>query len=114
MLTSDWSNRSKLGHVIYFPNDSQGNCALFTKQLKVVSQQIGVTFEFLTTCEHIQPNHNGVTLRLKLDKQTRQQQFDAVVLASGEQSVALFDDIGLGRKIVRPIPIQTYSNTANI
>ncbi len=99
---------------VYFPNDGQGNCALFTKQLKAIAQQIGVAFEFLATCEHIQSNHNGVTLQLTLDNQSRQQQFDAVVLASGEQSIELFDDIGLGRNTVRPIPIRSYSNTANI
>lgn len=96
---------------LYFPLDSQGNCVLFTKQLKAIAQQMGVEFEFLTECEHIVANHNGVTLQLKQTSQTRQHQFDAVVLAAGERSAALFDEIGI---TLRSANIVSYSNTANI
>jgi D-amino-acid dehydrogenase len=96
---------------IYFPQDSQGNCVLFTKQLKNIVQQMGVEFEFLTTCERIVSNHNGVTLQLKQENQIKNQQFDLAVLAAGEQSGSLFNDVGLTLRVAN---IQSYSNTANI
>ena len=96
---------------IYFPQDSQGNCVLFTKQVKNIVQQMGVEFEFLTTCERVVPNYNGVTLQLKLDNQTRNQQFDLAVLAAGDQSASLFNDIGMTLRFAN---VRSYSNTANI
>lgn len=96
---------------IYLPQDSQGNCALFTKQLKNIVQQLGVAFEFLNTCERIVSNHNGVTLQLKHNHQIRQQQFDLAVLAAGADSVSLFSDIGM---TLRTALIQSYSSTANL
>ena len=105
------SSATPIAGGIYFPTDSQGNCVLFTKQLKNIVQQMGVKFEFLTGCDHIVPNHNGVTLQLRTGPQTRTQQFDLAVLAAGEQSAALFSAIGLNQRIAS---IHSYSNTAII
>ncbi len=105
------NKQSPIAGGVYFPLDGQGNCVLFTKQLKNIAQQSGVEFEFLTECEHIVANHNGVTLQLQQAQQTRQQQFDAVVVGSGEQSAHLFNDIGISLRVAN---IQSYSNTANI
>ncbi|PRC91654.1 FAD-dependent oxidoreductase [Solimicrobium silvestre] len=96
---------------LYLPQDGNGNCVLFTKQLKLVAQQLGVEFEFLTKCEQIIPNKNGATLHLKKAEQTGQQQFDAVVLASGASSTPFLKNIGINLRIAQ---FQSYSNTANI
>jgi D-amino-acid dehydrogenase len=96
---------------IYFPQDGQGNCVLFTKQLKNIAQQSGVEFEFLTECEHIVSDQHGVTLQLRQTQKSRHQQFDAVVVAAGQQSANLFNDIGISLRVAT---IQSYSNTASI
>lgn len=96
---------------IYLPQDSQGNCVLFAKQLKNIAQRIGVEFTFQTVCERIISNHNGVMLHLNRDNQAIHQHYDLAVLAAGAQSTSLFNDIGI---TLRMATVQSYSNTANI
>ncbi len=96
---------------LYFPQDSQGNCALFTKQVKAIAQQADVDFAFFTRCERIDSTPHGVTLQLKQDELVKHQQFDAVVLSAGENSIPFFKSVGIHCRVV---PVRTYSNTANI
>jgi D-amino-acid dehydrogenase len=105
------NQQTALAGGIYLPQDGHGNCALFSKQIKLIAQQSGVQFEFSTLCEQIQSHKNGVTLHLKQLHQSTQQQFDAVVIAAGANSSLFFKHIGLDLPIAQ---FQSYSATASI
>lgn len=96
---------------LYLPQDGSGNCALFTKQLKMLLQQADTQFIFSSVCEQIQAHSNGVTLRLTSAEQTSQVNFDAVVIAAGADSLPLLKSLGLPHRMAQ---CQSYANTAVI
>ena len=96
---------------IYMPQDGQGNCVLFTKQLKLITQKMGVDYAFLTACLGIEESQNGVTLQLQHQKVITPQHFDAVVIATGGNSLPFIKASGIDVPIV---PFNSYSITANI
>ena len=96
---------------LYFPNDGQGNCVLFAKQLKTIMQQNGVEFRFQTDCRLINGHQNGVTLQLMDRHQSASHVFDAVVVATGADSLHWFDSLGIP---LRAAPILSVSCTANL
>ncbi|TDK68451.1 FAD-dependent oxidoreductase [Sapientia aquatica] len=96
---------------VYMPQDGQGNCVLFSKQLKLITQQLDVKFEFASACEQIQSNKNGVTLLLKQGDLANHVQFDAVVIAAGANSSLFFKQIGIDLPVAQ---FQSYSATASI
>ncbi len=105
------SGKTPIAGGIFFPNDSQGNSVLFAKHLKIIAQQMGVEFAFMTACEQITSNHNGVSLQLQHENRSTAQQFDATVLTAGAQSAAFFNALGIP---LRFATIRSFSNTANI
>ena len=104
---------------IFFPNDSQGNSVLFAKHIKMIAQQNGVEFAFLTRCDQLVPTHNGVTLHMQSQgqsqdqdqNQARTEHFDAAVLTAGAQSATFFNAL---RIPLRTASIRSFSNTSNI
>lgn len=71
-----------LAGALYLPNDMSGNCALFARQLKHLTQALGVQFHFSSSVDALEPNAEGVGIRIG------NQQFtvDAVVVAAGRGS----------------------------
>ncbi len=96
---------------IYFPEDGSGNCALFTKQLRQVTQKMGVKFNFLQHCEHINPTDTGIVLHLNEGDKPTQHHFDALVLAAGVNSAVFLKRLGITIPIAQ---FQSYSGTALI
>ena len=105
------SDRTPIAGGIFFPNDAQGNSVLFAKHLKMIAQQMGVDFQFSTSCEQISPSHNGVTVQLKQADQSTVQQFDVAVLAAGAQSATFLNTLGMP---LRFAAVRSFSNTSTI
>ncbi|MEO8838622.1 MAG: D-amino acid dehydrogenase [Herbaspirillum sp.] len=92
---------------LYLPDDEAGNCALFTKQLRYIAQEVGVTFHFDATVEAIQPQSQGIALQVD----GAQIHADAVVLAASAASTALLRPL----QIKLPLyPVRGYSITLPI
>jgi D-amino-acid dehydrogenase len=80
-----------LASALYFPQDESGNCPLFTRQMRQLTHAMGVQFHFGSEVETIRQTERGVALQIG------EQQFaaDAVVLASGADSVRLLAPLGI-------------------
>ena len=103
---------------LYFDQDGSGNCALFTKQVKSIAQQLDVKFDFLQRCDEIIPQSNGFTLHLvnsdyssPMQQQRTQHHFDAVVLAAGADSNRFLKKLGIATALAS---FQSYCCTAMI
>ncbi len=101
------SSQTDLAAALYLPQGESGNCPLFTKQLKVLAQKMGVTFHFNAEVKSLRSSGHRVTL--DIDQQSFQA--DAVVLAAGVDSAALLATLGLR---VPLYPVKGYSATAQI
>lgn len=92
---------------LHLPDDEAGNCALFTKHLRPIAQDAGVTFHFDATVEAIQPQSQGIALQVD----GAQIHADAVVLAAGTVSTTLLSQL----QIKLPVyPVRGYSITVPI
>lgn len=90
------------------PNDETGDCNLFTKALKGLCQNLGVTFLFNKTIECI--NHDGKRITsITVDNETMSA--DRYVLALGSYSRQMAQSLGLNLPVY---PVKGYSLTIDI
>lgn len=101
------SKATKLHSALYFPEDETANCALMTKQLKAIAQDLGVCFRFRSVVTSLASGKNKVVMRV--NDQTLVT--DAVVIATGASSPSLLAEIGLS---VPLYPVSGYSITATV
>lgn len=101
------STHTEFHAALHLPDDWTGNCPLFVRQLKAIAQEQGVEFHFNSEVEAIQPEANGVSLRIG----GRNVDVDAVVVAAGAGSAALLRGIGIDLPIY---PVKVYSASAAI
>lgn len=80
-----------LAGAMYLPEDLSGNCALFARQLKQITQALGVQFHFSSTVDALEPNANGIGIRIGDQRFT----VDAVVVAAGCGSADLLSPLGI-------------------
>jgi D-amino-acid dehydrogenase len=101
------SPNADLAGALYLPEGEAGNCPLFTKQLKLRAQALGVDFHFNTEVRSI-AREDG---RIALNIDERRFHADAVVLAAGADSAKLLASLGIK---VPMYPVKGYSATAPI
>jgi D-amino-acid dehydrogenase len=101
------SSSTSLTAALYLPQDEAGNCALFTKQLKTITQQLGATFHFGCAVAQIEAQDQRVEVRSNLGSFSA----DAVVLACGSGNAALMGAAGLRLPLQA---VQGYSATCSI
>lgn len=101
------SKNTPLAGGLYLPQDESGNCPLFIKQLKTITQTMGVEFHFGSTVHSIQKMDSRLTF--KIDE--RMFSADAIVVAAGIDSTQLLAPLGIH---VPLYPIKGYSATASI
>jgi D-amino-acid dehydrogenase len=101
------SDSTPLAAAIHFPDDESGNCALFTRQLRSICQDLGVEFHFNSLVDNIAPANNAVSFNVE----GRTFAADAVVIAAGVHSAALLRGNGPALPIY---PVHGFSATANI
>jgi len=96
-----------LNSALHIPGDEAGNCPLFTRQLRMIAQDMGVVFHFDSTVDEIVPDGRGVSLRIG------QQSFnaDAVVVAAGYDSLPLLKKLGMRLPFY---PVKAYSASVAI
>jgi D-amino-acid dehydrogenase len=96
-----------LNSALHIPDDEAGNCPLFTRQLRMIAQDMGVVFHFDSTVDEIVAEGRGVGLRIG------QQRFnaDAVVVAAGYDSLPLLKKLGVR---VPLYPVKAYSASVTI
>lgn len=99
--------QTPLAAALHFPSDMAGNCPLFSRHLKAVTQELGAEFHFNSTVRRIEPD--GSRLRFLIED--RVFSADAMVLAAGMDSVALLEPLGIR---VPLYPVKGYSATAFI
>lgn len=92
---------------VFFPDDGAGNCPLFTRQMRSLAQALGAEFYFGATVRSITSQDDGVTLQI--DDQSFSA--DAVVLATGADSAALLNGLGLQLPV---FPVKNYAATVAI
>ncbi len=101
------SEQTPLAGAWHFNDDATGNCALFTKQLKLAAQAMGVDFQFGCTVKAIEAH--GRRVGLHVDDQLMHA--DAVVIAAGIASTALLAPLGIA---VPLNAVKGYAATAPI
>jgi D-amino-acid dehydrogenase len=101
----------RIAGALQLPHDASGNCALFTKQLKLITQAMGVQFRFGSAVTAIEPARSGVALRLQEDGFEKNFSADAVVLAAGVDSAALLQALGIRIPLY---PVKSYCATVPI
>ena len=96
-----------LNSALHIPDDEAGNCPLFTRQLRMIAQDMGVVFHFDSTVDEIVTEGRGVGLRIG------QQRFnaDAVVVAAGYDSLPLLKKLSVR---VPLYPVKAYSASVTI
>lgn len=92
---------------LYYPGETTGNCALFTKQMKQAAQALGVNFHFGTDVKTISANGRKIGLQVE----DREYTADAVVVAAGVESASLLEPLGLDIPLVS---VKGYTATATI
>lgn len=92
---------------VFFPDDGAGNCPLFTRQMRSLAQALGAEFYFGATVRSITAQDDGVTLQI--DDQSFSA--DAVVLATGADSTALLNGLGVQLPVY---PVKNYAATVAI
>lgn len=97
----------KLHSSVHFPHDEVANCALMTKQLKAITQDLGVEFRFKAAVSSLAAGRGHVAMRVNDETLVT----DAVVLATGANSGSLLAEVGLS---VPLFPVTGYSITATI
>ena len=105
------SASTPLAGALHLAQDESGNCPLFTKQLKLVTQSLGVQFRFGSQVLDIQPETRSVALHLLEDGSEKMFDADAVVIAAGVDSTELLAPLGIHIPLY---PVKGYSATASI
>lgn len=100
-----------LAGALHLAQDESGNCPLFTKQLKQITQSLGVQFRFASTVRAMQQDGSRVALSLTEDGCDKAFSADAAVLAAGVDSTRLLTPLGIQ---VPLYPVKGYSATAAI
>src|SRR5690606_4376019 len=101
------SAQPRLHAVLHLPDAETANCALLTKHLKTIAQDLGVQFRFKAAVTSLARDRNGVAMRV--NDQTLNA--DAVVIATGAGSTPLLKAAGLS---LPPLPVTGYSLTVSI
>lgn len=101
------AEHTPLAGALYLPQDQAGNCPLFTKHLKQITDAMGVQFHFSNTVQAIEPEAGQVSLFID----NKRFSADAVVLATGIESTQLLKPLGI---TVPLYPVKGYSATASI
>lgn len=83
MIEPALSSATPLAGALHFAEDESGNCALFTRQLRAICQDMGVQFLFDTRVDALHSEGRGV--RLQMNGQSFSA--DALVLAAGAGSL---------------------------
>jgi D-amino-acid dehydrogenase len=115
------SSHTQLLGAVYFPDETYGNCALFTKQLKLLHQDSGVQYHFSRPVNrlervgkqwriHANAKHNSVTGRGSASgsaslENVSNELYDSVVIAAGVGSNALLAPLGVKLPILE---LQAY------
>ena len=96
-----------LNSALHLPADEAGNCPLFTRQLRMIAQDMGVVFHFDSPVDAVETEGRGVALRIG------QQRFlaDAAVIAAGYDSLPLLRRLGIR---VPLYPVKAYSASVAI
>ena len=97
------SRQTALSGALFLPGDESGNCAVFTKRLRVICEQQGVRFHFGQAVDSVQVSAGRVSA-VRLAK--RSLECDTLVMAAGVQSVALLRPLGIRLPIY---PVKGYS-----
>lgn len=101
------SAQPRLYAAVHLPHTETANCALLTKQLKAIAQDLGVQFRFKATVTSLARDRNGIVMRV--NDQTLNT--DAVVIATGAASNSLLKDVGLSLPLY---PVRGYSLTVPV
>ena len=101
------SGETQFHSALHVPDDWAGNCPLFVRQLKALSQDKGVEFHFNCEVQAIRPESGGVSLLIE----NRQIDADAVVVAAGSDSTRLLKALGIG---LPAYPVKVYSASTAI
>jgi D-amino-acid dehydrogenase len=101
------SFHTQLAAALHLPQDESGNCPLFTRQLRQISESIGVQFHFNSAVSAIASEGRRVSIHI--DERTFSA--DAVVIAAGFDSVQLLEPLGIRIPLY---PVKGYSATAFI
>jgi len=95
-----------------------GNCPLFARQLRTLSEEQGVRFEFGTSVEDVRPVSGGISGGISIrtcsgesGEASRERQTDAVVIAAGISSVPLLRRLGIALPLY---PVKGYSASVAI
>ncbi len=96
---------------LHLAQDESGNCPLFTKQLKLITQSLGVQFRFASEVRSLRQEARSVSLHLQEDGNEKIFDADAVVIAAGVESVQLLEPLGIHIPLY---PVKGYSATASI
>ena len=101
------SPAAHLHSALHFPDDETANCALMTKQLKAIAQNLGVQFRFKAIVSSLTSGKQQIVLRVNDETLST----DAVVIATGAEGFSLLQDAGVS---VPMYPVTGYSLTATI
>ena len=108
-------NQNLRGAVMY-PDEGYGNCALFTKQLKLQHQKNGVCYRMNTKVTRLETKESKWLLHIEvkkgnanselaveqpLDELMSSQVFDAVIVAAGVDSASLLASISLNFPVLQ-------------
>ena len=96
---------------LFLPDVETGNCPLFTRQLKDLSEERGVRFEFGSVVLRVTTKGDGVSLRVRNDAGDSDRAVDAVVVAGGIDSTMLLRRLGIRLPLY---PVKGYSATVAI
>ena len=91
-LEPTYVNGTTLAGIKYYPQDEVGNCVLFVKQLKNLTQAMGVQYHFGHNVKSIvRHSNNGITV----DCGGTAIKADAVVMSAGINSAVLLKPLGI-------------------
>ncbi len=120
------ATHSHLLGAIYYPEETYGNCALFTKQLKLLHQKKGVYYHFSRHVERLEMVGDrwrvhtriqaGVSdlddaIRLRHTEEESATYYDVVIVAAGASSLNVVSSLGLKYPV---LSTQAYSVTVPI
>ncbi len=101
------ATHTEFAAALHLPQDEAGNCPLFARRMKQITETLGAQFHLATAVEAIEPESRGLALRINGERFP----VDAAVIAAGAQSAALLKPLGIN------VPLQAvhgYSITAMV
>src|SRR5690606_39640755 len=90
------------------PNDETGDCHMFTERLAAIAEELGVTFRYGVTVEHIMTEAGRVS---GVSTNAGTLKADAYVMALGSYSPLMLRPLGISLPVY---PIKGYSLTVPI